>query len=71
MLSFGSGWGSCDGSGVQEVKPGVEAIQFVGQPGVVVWDSSTLPLAWSRPLGQQHSASSLESSSGTAALFLL
>ena len=30
-------WGSCDGSGVQEVKPGVEAIQLVGQLGVVVW----------------------------------
>ena len=56
-LSFGSVWGSCNGSGVQEVKQGVEAIQFVGQPGVVVWDSSTLPLAWSRRLGQQHSSS--------------
>ena len=31
-------------TGVQMVKPGIEAIQLVGQLGVVVWGSSTLPL---------------------------
>ena len=40
----GTGWGSYDGSGVQTVKPSVKAIQLVGQLGVVVWGSNTLPI---------------------------
>ena len=39
-----AGWRSCDACGVQAVETGIEAAQLVGQPGVFVKGSSTLPL---------------------------